>query len=45
MRVQEPFDAGRACVVLLVGTLVVAGLAVAKGCRRIVEQLKEASRR
>ena len=40
---REPFDWPRAIVVMLAGLVVVAGLAVAKGCRRIVERVKEAA--
>ena len=34
-RIREPFDAGRAAIVLALGLVLVAGLKVADGLRRI----------
>ena len=35
MRAQEPFDAGRAAIVLVLGLALVASLAVRDGLRRL----------
>ena len=43
-RIREPFDVGRAAIVLVLGLTLVAGLAVADVCRRVVERLKESKR-
>ena len=44
MQVHEPYPFLRATVVVVVGTLVVAGIEVGKVCRRLVARLKEASK-
>ncbi len=44
MQVKEPFDHGRACVVLLLGTLVVAGIEAGKALGRLVARVKEAGK-
>ena len=36
MKVQEPFDAGRAAIVVVLGLALVAGLELAEVCRRLV---------
>ncbi len=45
MRVQEPFDYARACVVLAAALALAGGLAVADGCRRLWRALRKETRR